>query len=138
MVYALQKEAEPGSDTLYTHRSGVLLVREAETRLALSAPLIPVESELDLLNACVDLVRGVDPDVLVGYDIARTSWGFLTARARAHYGERTVRRLHADRQATSWMWSSDAPWTVRGSRPPPWTLGAPGALRRCGWRGATC
>uniref|UniRef100_A0A131YTT9 DNA polymerase n=1 Tax=Rhipicephalus appendiculatus TaxID=34631 RepID=A0A131YTT9_RHIAP len=40
-----------------------------------------VRSELDLLHAVVDLVHRWDPDVLLGYDVERASWGYLCERA---------------------------------------------------------
>lgn len=40
-----------------------------------------VRSELDLFHALVDLVHRWDPDVLLGYDVERASWGYLFERA---------------------------------------------------------
>jgi DNA polymerase zeta len=43
------------------------------------------ESELDLLNRMVDIVREYDPDVLTGYEVHNNSWGYLIERARLQY-----------------------------------------------------
>ena len=41
--------------------------------------------ELDLINHMVDIVREFDPDVLVGYEVHNSSWGYLIERARLKY-----------------------------------------------------
>ena len=40
-----------------------------------------VSSELELIEKVVELVRQVDPDFLIGYEIAMVSWGYLIERA---------------------------------------------------------
>ena len=42
-------------------------------------------SELDLLNHVVDTVRFWDPDILTGYEVHGSSWGYLIERARCKY-----------------------------------------------------
>ena len=42
-------------------------------------------SELDLLNRMVDIVRGYDPDILTGYEVHCSSWGYMIERARNKY-----------------------------------------------------
>ena len=42
-----------------------------------------VSNERELLMGAVDLVHAVDPDILIGWDIERYSWGYLLARGRA-------------------------------------------------------
>jgi DNA polymerase zeta len=44
-----------------------------------------VSSELDLLNRIADIVCDLDPDVILGWEVQTSSWGYLTARGR-HYG----------------------------------------------------
>ena len=41
-----------------------------------------VDSELELLNRIIDLVHELDPDIMTGWEVQTTSWGFLSARAR--------------------------------------------------------
>ncbi|TQS35389.1 hypothetical protein Golomagni_04190 [Golovinomyces magnicellulatus] len=42
-------------------------------------------SELDLMLRLVDIVRNHDPDILTGYEIQNSSWGYLVERARLKY-----------------------------------------------------
>ncbi|ETS03581.1 hypothetical protein M419DRAFT_34423 [Trichoderma reesei RUT C-30] len=42
-------------------------------------------SELDLLNRMVEIVRFYDPDILTGYEVHGSSWGYLIERARLKY-----------------------------------------------------
>ena len=39
------------------------------------------ETELDLFEQLVKLIREADPDILVGYEIQMSSWGYLNERA---------------------------------------------------------
>ena len=43
------------------------------------------DSELNLFDKLVQLVRETDPDILVGYEIQMSSWGYLNERA-SHLG----------------------------------------------------
>ncbi|KAF1833799.1 DNA polymeras-like protein zeta catalytic subunit [Decorospora gaudefroyi] len=43
------------------------------------------EDELDLINRVVDIVRQFDPDILTGYEVHNSSWGYLIERARMKY-----------------------------------------------------
>ncbi|KAF2691597.1 hypothetical protein K458DRAFT_425528 [Lentithecium fluviatile CBS 122367] len=43
------------------------------------------EDELDLINRIVDIVRYFDPDILTGYEVHNSSWGYLIERARMKY-----------------------------------------------------
>lgn len=42
-------------------------------------------SELDLMIRIVEIVRGHDPDILTGYEVHGSSWGYLIERARQKY-----------------------------------------------------
>ena len=42
-------------------------------------------TELDLLMKLVDIVRYFDPDILTGYEVHNSSWGYLIERARIKY-----------------------------------------------------
>ena len=42
-----------------------------------------VSSELELFEKLVELVRQVDPDFLIGYEVTMASWGYLIERAAA-------------------------------------------------------
>ena len=41
--------------------------------------------ELDLINRIVDIVRQFDPDILTGYEVHNSSWGYLIERARMKF-----------------------------------------------------
>lgn len=43
------------------------------------------ETELDLINRMVDIVREHDPDILTGFEVHNGSWGYLMERARLKY-----------------------------------------------------
>ncbi|KAL9600620.1 MAG: hypothetical protein Q9219_003053 [cf. Caloplaca sp. 3 TL-2023] len=43
------------------------------------------ESELDLINRMVDIVREHDPDILAGFEVHGGSWGYMIERARLQY-----------------------------------------------------
>ncbi|OCT48558.1 putative DNA polymerase zeta catalytic subunit [Cladophialophora carrionii] len=43
-------------------------------------------TELDVLTRLVDIVRTYDPDILTGYEVHNSSWGYLIERARVKYG----------------------------------------------------
>ena len=42
-------------------------------------------SELDLMVRIVEIVRGHDPDILTGFEVHGSSWGYLIERARVRY-----------------------------------------------------
>ncbi|TXT07141.1 hypothetical protein VHUM_03311 [Vanrija humicola] len=44
-------------------------------------PVTYVESELDLVNWVIDTTREWDPDVLTGWELHNSSWGYVSARA---------------------------------------------------------
>ncbi|KAL8693287.1 MAG: hypothetical protein Q9218_001847 [Villophora microphyllina] len=43
------------------------------------------DTELDLINRMVDIVREHDPDILTGYEVHGGSWGYMIERARCQY-----------------------------------------------------
>ena len=43
------------------------------------------DEELDLVNHMVDIVRDLDPDILTGFEVHNSSWGYLIERARLQY-----------------------------------------------------
>jgi DNA polymerase zeta len=42
-------------------------------------------TELDVLTSMTDIVRQYDPDILTGYEVHNSSWGYLIERARVKY-----------------------------------------------------
>lgn len=45
-----------------------------------------VPSEFELINKVVDIVVDLDPDILVGWEVQRASWGYLNARGQQYGG----------------------------------------------------
>ncbi|KAL1796931.1 hypothetical protein ACET3X_005471 [Alternaria dauci] len=71
-------------------RAGILCFSDEEGIAGRVAKQAPVEveyeeDELDLINRVVDIVRQFDPDILTGYEVHNSSWGYLIERARMKY-----------------------------------------------------
>ncbi|WFD34379.1 DNA-directed DNA polymerase [Malassezia cuniculi] len=78
VVYALQDDVSEAD-----WRTGALVVGEMRLDLA-NMRVRTVSSELELISLIIDLVRAADPEILVGYDLARGSFGYLDIRAAKH------------------------------------------------------
>lgn len=70
--------------------SGIIVLSEdgslAQTVQSLTkTEVIEESSELDLMVRMVEIVRTRDPDILTGYEVHGSSWGFLVERARIKY-----------------------------------------------------
>ncbi|KAG6005557.1 hypothetical protein E4U54_000315 [Claviceps lovelessii] len=50
-----------------------------------STEVVEESSELDLLVRMVEVVRTYDPDILTGYEVHGSSWGYVIERARLKY-----------------------------------------------------
>ena len=72
------------------YQNGIVTVKDAVpiSRGSLHAELNINEegSELDLINRLTDIVRKYDPDILAGYEVQSSSWGYVIERARMHFG----------------------------------------------------
>lgn len=44
-------------------------------------------TELDVILELVNTVRRLDPDILTGYEVHSSSWGYIIERARNVWGE---------------------------------------------------
>ncbi|KZM19879.1 DNA binding [Ascochyta rabiei] len=71
-------------------RTGVLCLSEENGIAERIAKQVSVEveyeeDELDLINRIVDIVRQFDPDILTGYEVHNSSWGYLIERARMKF-----------------------------------------------------
>ncbi|KAK0502919.1 hypothetical protein EDD18DRAFT_1345761 [Armillaria luteobubalina] len=68
-----------------------------------------VDSELDLINAVIDKVLDLDPDIVVGWEVQLSSWGYFSARA-ATYGlevsELISRATLSSRKSGSIQWET--------------------------------
>ncbi|GJJ09693.1 hypothetical protein Clacol_003917 [Clathrus columnatus] len=73
-------------DTISEVKHGAFLVIGEEeinpVLLGDFADLEIFENELDLINATIDLVLTLDPDILVGWEVQGASWGYLEARGK--------------------------------------------------------
>jgi len=71
-------------------KSGIILVRDqadsSHIRLSLKVDVQEADSELDLINCLTDVVREYDPDILAGYEVQSSSWGYVIERTRLYYG----------------------------------------------------
>ncbi|KAI1818547.1 DNA polymerase family B [Poronia punctata] len=79
-----------GEDSPSGVQSGVIVVSEdgslAQSMQRLTrTKIIEESSELDLMVRMVEIVRTHDPDILTGYEVHGSSWGFLIERARLKY-----------------------------------------------------
>lgn len=50
-------------------------------------PFEIVEDELALINWVIDTVKFCDPDILAGWELHNSSWGYLAARASGEFGK---------------------------------------------------
>ncbi|KAM0465368.1 hypothetical protein ACHAPV_001414 [Trichoderma viride] len=78
----LETPAKSKSGILVLSADGALADRIGH---AVSDEVIHESSELDLLNRMIEIVRVYDPDVLTGYEVHGSSWGYLIERARLKY-----------------------------------------------------
>ncbi|KAH6607338.1 hypothetical protein Trco_003651 [Trichoderma cornu-damae] len=79
-----------GGETPGLSRCGILVLSAdgglaGQMRRAAPGDVAGERSELDLLNRLVEVVRAHDPDVLTGYEVHGSSWGYLIERARLKY-----------------------------------------------------
>ncbi|UNI24404.1 DNA-directed DNA polymerase [Purpureocillium takamizusanense] len=70
------------SGVLILSHDGAVAQRIAQ---ATNASVAEEDSELDLLVRMVEIVRTFDPDVLTGFEVHGSSWGYLIERARLKY-----------------------------------------------------
>ncbi|KAK6522081.1 DNA polymerase zeta [Arthrobotrys megalospora] len=84
-------DAEQASQGLQAGlHTGILLLSESEFEADKIRKIFRVEvdresSELDLLLSLVRVVRELDPDIITGYEVHNSSWGYLIERARQKY-----------------------------------------------------
>lgn len=71
-------------------RSGIVILDSdgslaPRVRKQVVGEVIAEETELDLMTRMIEIVRNHDPDVLTGYEVHGSSWGYLIERARFKY-----------------------------------------------------
>ncbi|UZJ54097.1 hypothetical protein CBS101457_003417 [Exobasidium rhododendri] len=91
IAYSFQHEDENLEDTGSRSglRTGLILLQQEgvdSTRLGLAHLAVDVaSSELEMFNDLIDLVRAFDPEIVVGYEIQSSSWGYIFERALHEY-----------------------------------------------------
>lgn len=79
-----------GNDASVNIQSGVIVLSEdgsltQDMQRLTKTEVLEESSELDLMVRMVEIVRSHDPDILTGYEVHGSSWGFLVERARLKY-----------------------------------------------------
>ncbi|KAH9883644.1 DNA polymerase family B [Xylariomycetidae sp. FL2044] len=79
-----------GDNSSAAVRSGIIVNSEdgsmaGSIRRETPVGVIEESSELDLMVRMVEIVRTRDPDILTGYEVHGSSWGYLIERARLKY-----------------------------------------------------
>jgi DNA polymerase zeta len=86
IFYAWQDVDYPTGDGALICNSGVLALGGSplSNRRLRNAPIEVVSTELELLNKLIDIVNDVDPDILTGWNVQISSWGYLAARCNTY------------------------------------------------------
>ncbi|KAG8828876.1 DNA polymerase zeta [Serendipita sp. 401] len=68
------------------YQSGILMLKgpNFDPRRLRNHRLESFESELDIINALIDEVNHLDPDIICGWEVQSGSWGYLIARANIY------------------------------------------------------
>ncbi|KAJ4286287.1 DNA polymerase zeta [Kalmusia sp. IMI 367209] len=87
IFWSIQGEEDTSNDL---PRVGILCLSGEDGIVNQIRKQVPVaveaeEDELDLINRIVDIVRFFDPDILTGYEVHNSSWGYLIERARLKF-----------------------------------------------------
>ncbi|KAI6780584.1 DNA polymerase zeta catalytic subunit-like protein [Emericellopsis cladophorae] len=83
-VAANSQDAADGTESgMIVFCEGGDLIRRIQQQC--NGEVVHEKSELDLMVRMVEIVRTHDPDVLTGYEVHGSSWGFLIERARLKY-----------------------------------------------------
>lgn len=84
------EDFQDGSQSSDTTLLGIIVVSEdgvsaRRIRAQAKVKVIEESTELDAMVRMVEIVRTRDPDVLTGYEVHGSSWGYLIERARHKY-----------------------------------------------------
>jgi len=92
------------SDLMPASRSGAIMLRPDNFhphRLALPCDDVFVfDTELEVIMVLIDVVRELDPEILAGYEIHNSSWGYVIERAAKHFEYNIVPDLGRIREET--------------------------------------
>lgn len=82
-----------GNDDLHSGLldQGILVVQnpQLDPRRFRGYSLEAVSDELELINRIIDIVVDIDPDILVGWEVQASSWGYLNSRG-SQYGRAPI------------------------------------------------
>ncbi|XP_046836193.1 DNA polymerase zeta catalytic subunit isoform X1 [Vespa crabro] len=88
IFYAIQNDVPISSDIKQMEYGAIVRLSSEQSAGFINShiPFIPtliqyVESEEDLLNNLVTLIRRCDPDILIGWEVEVLSWGYIFQRA---------------------------------------------------------
>ena len=104
VFFCYQNEDDSLEDTTVhaNYHAGLVVIDSPQLRsgrLGLEGiPCHVVDSELDLINWMIDTVKAWDPDVLAGWELHNSSWGYLSARAHEAFSACGVWVLADDRR----------------------------------------
>ena len=111
VVYTLMQDAEPDASEPYIYETGLVYV-SSPRRLGLTGVTVHyVDTELELLNMLVDIVRALDPEILTAYDVHRGSWAYVAERASLFYEYDLLAELGRARRRAGGSASVDQ-WTA--------------------------
>lgn len=84
------EDFQDGSQIENTTLCGIIVVSEdgllaEQMRRHTKVEILEESTELDAMVRMVEIVRTHDPDVLTGYEVHGSSWGYLIERARSKY-----------------------------------------------------
>ena len=81
-----EDELPTESDRRAAYRSGILVVKnfQFDPQRLRNIHIDEYDDELELINSLVDLVHELDPDILAGWEVQRSSWGYLATRGREY------------------------------------------------------
>ncbi|GAP92503.1 putative DNA polymerase zeta subunit [Rosellinia necatrix] len=90
IFWCSKSDENSANDASLGFESGVIVLSEDGSlaqalRRLTSTEVIEESSELNLMARIVEIVRTRDPDILAGFEVHGTSWGFLIERARVRY-----------------------------------------------------
>lgn len=77
-------------------RTGIVTIQDTQLdqqRLR-DVKLEVVPNEFELINRVMDIVVELDPDILVGWEIQRASWGYLSSRGQQYGGYHSLFAQH--------------------------------------------
>ncbi|KAI1005568.1 DNA polymerase zeta catalytic subunit [Podosphaera aphanis] len=105
----------PDANASSNQRLGIVVLSEDGHIAQQISKLVPIEvleetSELDLMIRMVSIVRAHDPDILTGYEVHCSSWGYLIQRARLKYDYDLCEEFSRVRRSSSRFGKENDKW----------------------------